>query len=302
MKTPKKGEEIDLNSYNLLGDFMKKTFEYIGMISLICFSFFYTNRISTVIKQNDDIMVELNAIKENYIEEGIEAVIDGNTIIPGLSGKEIDVDKSYKKMKKFGSFNDNLLVYKDLKPINLLKDNYDKYIIKGNTSRKEVSLIFLIDNNDNIDNILSILDNNNIKANFFIDGYWFENNNQIIIDLVSNGHVVGNLSYNLDYKATGFSWMNTIVTKIAKQTTTYCYNEIPNDEGLKICALNKNYTIRPNIIVKSNPLSEIKVALENGSIISMNVNDVVIKELPLIINYIKSKDLEIVNLEELLQE
>ena len=58
----------------------------------------------------------------------------------------------------------------------------------------------------------------------------------------------------------------------------------------------------PNIIVKNNPLITIKQNLVGGSIISLKINDNVINELPLIINYINSKDLNIINIEELLDE
>ena len=281
---------------------MKRIFEIIGMITLVLFSFFYTSQISTVIRNNDDLMVEINNLKEQFIIDPIEAVINENTIIPGLSGKDIDVNKSYRRMKQLGSFNDSLLVYKDISPENRLKDNYNKYIVRGNPNKKEVSLIFLVNSNSNINNIRNILNQNEIKANFFVDGFWFENNNQIILDLVNEGHIIGNLSYNLDYKEPGFVWMNTIITKIAKQKNNYCYNEIDNQANLNICALNKSHTIRPNIIVKNNPLIEIKANISNGSIISLKTNKTTEKELQLIINYINSKDLKIVNLENLLKE
>jgi len=279
---------------------MKKIFEIIGMISLMLFSIFYTNRISTVIRNNDDLMIEINSIKDQYIYPPSEAIIYENTIIPGLSGREIDVNRSYRRMKKLGSFNDSLLVYREIKPTNRLR--YDKYIIGGNPNKKEVSLIFLVNNKNNINSILNILDNNEIKANFFVNGLWFENNNQMIMDLVANNHIIGNLSYHLDYTASGFSWMNTIVTRIAKQNNTYCYNEIDNQKSLNICALNRSYTIRPSIIVRNNPLIEVRGNITSGSIISLNVSNIVERELQLIINYINSKSLRIVNLEELLSE
>ena len=104
------------------------------------------------------------------------------------------------------------------------------------------------------------------------------------------------------YNVNGISWMNTIVTKIGNQKYTYCYTEEENDETLKICKNNNSYTIMPNIVVKNNPLITIKQNLEKGSIICLKINDTTINELPLIIEYINSKDLNIVNLEELLDE
>lgn len=274
----------------------------IGFISLICFTFFYTNKISTVIKENDDILKQINDIKDQYKIEAIDAVIDGYTIIPGVTGKEIDVKKSYKKMKSIDKFNPQLLVYKSIKPNISVNKVYDKYIISGSKSKKEVSLIFLLKENENIDQILNILDKYNIKASFFTTIDWFENNNELITKLINENHVVGNLLSESNYLKSNISWMNAIVTKIEKQDNTYCFVESKNDELLNICKLNKSYTIMPTISVSNNPLIEIKQNLKNGSIISLNVNDNVITQLPLIIEYINSKGLDIVTINDIIDE
>lgn len=299
MKLIKKCEIICNYSYNLMGDILKKIFESIGLFSLICFSFFYTSEISTVIKDNDDILKQIKQIKDQYNIEAIDAKIDGNTIVPGISGSEIDVNKSYKKMKKINSFNDNLLVYKKIEPNISVKGVYDKYIISGNKNKREVALVFTVNDNDNIDSILDILDEREVSATFFIDDYWFENNNNMIIELSNNGHIIGNMGDYYDSEL--INWMNSVVKNLAKQQNNYCYI-IDNDNFLNVCSKNKSYTIRPNIIVKNNPLIEIKNNLSNGSIISLDVNNKTKKELSLILDYIDSKGLEMVNIESLIDE
>lgn len=279
---------------------MKKTFEAIGFLSLILFTFFYTSKITTVIKENDDILKQIKEIENQFKIDPVNAIINNNTIIAGVSGSEIDVKESYKKMKKINSFNSNLLVYKELKPEISVLNYYDKYIIKSNKS--SISLVFLIEKDDEINDLLEILDKYKIKATFYTDGNWFENNNEKIIELIKMGHTVGNLGYNYSYKENGINWMNTIVTNIGKQNYTYCYTETENEEVLNICKNNKSYTIKPNIIVKNNPLITIKNQLEKGSIISLKINNSTITELPLIIEYINSRNLNIINLEELLDE
>lgn len=280
---------------------MKKFFQALGLLTLMIFGFFYTEKTALVVKNLDKLMITIKEQKDTYKIEPINAIINDNTIIPGISGKEVNLNKSYKAMKKLGDYNPTLLEYNNIKPDISLKDSYNKYIISGNDKKKEVTLIFKVDD-DNIDNILKILKENEINANFFIDGNWFENNNDLVISLIKEGHNVGNISYNLDYKNNGFLWMNTIINKIGNQKNNYCYNEINNEENLNICALAKSYTIKPNLVIKNNPLIEIKDSLRNGSIISMDINSSVEKELPLIIKYIKSKDLKIVNLQKLIEE
>lgn len=281
---------------------MRKIFQGIGLLALICFSFFYTHKITLVIKENDDIMKQIDEVIKQYQDEAIDAYIENDTIIPGLKGSAIDKDQSYKKMKNAGSFNTNLLVYKETMPKITLKGNYDKYIVSGNKQKKQVSLMFLVDNSDDINSVINILDKYNIKATFFIDGYWFENNNQQVMDLITMGHIVGNLGYNRNYEANGVAWMNTIITKIAKQDNTYCYSEITNETTLKRCTLNHSYTIKPSVVAKETPFITIRENVGNGSLISLDVNETTNKELPLIIEYINSKDLEIVALNTLLEE
>ena len=279
---------------------MNKFFQIIGFCTLILFTLFYSNQITTVMKENDDLLIQIKKNQEQYKTEPINAIIDDDNIIAGYSGLEIDVKESYNKMKQIDSFNSNLLVYKKIKPSISILDYYDKYIIKG--KKDSISLIFLVEQDNQIEEVLKILDNYEVKATFYTDGNWFENNNEKIINLIEENHTIGNLGYNYSYSVNGISWMNTIVTKIGNQKYTYCYTEKENDEILKICNNNNSYTIKPNIIVKTNPFITIRQNLVGGSMISLKINNQVLTELPLIIEFINSKGLNIVNLEELLDE
>ena len=81
-----------------------------------------------------------------------------------------------------------------------------------------------------------------------------------------------------------------------------CPQEQDYNDALELCSINKNYTIIPNLILKNNIYTEIKEKVEPGNIISLEINDSVIKELPVVINYLKSKDFTITNLETHLSE
>lgn len=281
---------------------MKKTFEIIGFISLVCFSFFYTNKISTVIKENDDLLKIINEVKEQYETKPIDAKIIDNNIIPGMSGNSIDVDKSYNKMKKINTFNDKLLVYKDTKPSISVNKVYDKYIISGNQNKKEVTINFLLEDNENIDKILEILNKYNVKSNFFVTINWFENNNDSITNLINEGYVIGNILKENNFLKSDINWVNAIVSKINKQNNTYCYNNDKNDEFLNICKLNTSYTISSTIEAFDNPVIQVKQNIKNGSIISLKVNDKTISELSLIIEYINSKGYDIVTISKIIEE
>lgn len=277
---------------------MKKLFQIIGFISLIGFSFFYTEKTISVVKEYDDIMINIKSVSNKYQKDYIDASIVGNKIIPGVSGVKVDLNRSYSKMKRYGSFEESLIVLKKVNPSILLEKNKHKYIISGNQNKKMVSLIFLVDANNNIDNIIKILDKKGVKGNFFVDGKWLEKNSNLVPILIRENHVIGNLSYNNDYLDSSFVWMETIIEKIGKQSVGYCYTEVENKDIIDTCKLNDNYTIMPSIVVKNSPYMEVRENLKSGSIISFKINSRLEEELPIIINFIKSRGYKIENLNE----
>lgn len=281
---------------------MKKIFQVIGLISLICFSFFITDKTAKVASNMDDIMVDIKANYKKYNSKSIDATIENNTIIPGKYGKEVNINKSYKNMKQNGYYNENLYIYDYIKPKISIEDNKDKYIISGYKKKRIVSLIFLVRNDDNINNIISILERNDIKGNFFIDDNFLLKNNNLVIELINNKHIVGNLGKNMSYSNSSFNWIDTVIKKVGKQQNGYCYSIVDNEDNLNECVLAGDYTVRPNIIVSRKPLVEIKNKLTSGSIIAIDVNSNIELELSSIIKYIKSKGYEISNLEEQLSE
>lgn len=281
---------------------MKKFFECIGMISLVCVSFFFTEKTARVVKETDEIMVEIKKAVEVHTNKSVDATIKEDTIIPGIYGGIVDEEKSYEKMKRVGSYQENLLVYKKIKPSVSIEKNFDKYIISGNPKKNMVTLLFLVKDNDDPTKIENILKQKDVKASFFVDGNWFENHNDKIYEWINKDYTVGNLSYGLDYTNSSFVWMDTIIKRVGNQKVSFCYNEEPNKEALKICAMNKNYTIRPSITISKAPLSEVKENLKAGSIIALPINQTVEKELPIIIEYIRGKGYKLENLYHHLEE
>lgn len=275
---------------------MKKTFQIIGLISLTCFSFFVTEQTSLVVKDMDEIMIEIKAKKDKYKSDSVDAIIEGDTIIPGASKKEVNVNKSYKLMKNNGYYSDKLFVYDYTKPNISLTDNMDKYIIKGNPSKRMVSLIFKIEQDEDIKDILKIINNYNVKATFFVNYNWFTNNNSLVEQLINEGHLVFPLLE--DYKDSNFEWMDMVLKKINKQSVGFCYNIANNKDNLDECVLKNNYTIKPIEISENTPLVDIKEKLESGSLLSLKVNSQVKKELSTIIIHIKSKGYKLVNIKE----
>lgn len=281
---------------------MKKFFQSIGLFTLVVGSFIVTSKVQTASKLSDDLLIEIKGKKDGYKENAIEPYIKDDTIIPGINGKEVDVEKSYDEMSKIGYFDDKLLVYKKLFLKNPLDKNKDKYIVSLNNSKMNVALILKVHKKDNIDELIKILNKKNIKLSFFIDSSYLEYNHNQIIKLVEDGYTIGNLSKNEDYNDSDFVWMKTIITNIGKQKYNYCYTKNKNKTILKTCKIQDSYTIIPNTVINKNPFLNIKKSLKPGSIISLEVNKELLNQITTIINYIESRGYNIKPLEEGLKE
>lgn len=277
---------------------MKKIFSYIGAATIISLSIIISEKTVTVVKNIDTLMTEIKEKQEKYNKEPINAVIESNTIIPGLNGKKINIQQTYDEMKKIGKFNEKYIKYEETKPEISVENNYDKFIISGNKEKKSISIIFTLCNDENINQIKKILKKTKTQATFFIDATWLEKNNQDITELINEGHNIGILNYNQNIQNIQYTYLDNII----KQTNQYCYDKNENIKTLKQCAMNKKYTIRPNIIIKDHPLKEIKQQIKSGALIELPINDKTNQELELIIKYIKSKGYEIKNLDEHLSE
>ena len=281
---------------------MKRFFEILGFLSLVCFSFFYTEKTIDVVKEVDDIMITLKEQAPKYQVKAENAKIDGKFMTPGISGKIIKIKKSYEEMKHYGKFHPNLLVYDKVSPEISIKNRYDKYIQTGNPKKRQVSFLFVVDEKGNPSPIIEILKEKKVTGTFFIDGSWLEKNQNELVSLIEGKFTVGNYSYRGDYGHESFVWIDTIIKRVGGQKQSYCLVEKENKKALSTCKLQKDYTIYPNIIMKENPYSELTEQVESGSIILMRLDAQVKKELPLMITYLKQKGYEIVNLEQLLEE
>lgn len=268
---------------------MKKIFRIFGIITLVCFSFFYTDRVMNVISDIDPLKNEIINLSKNYILSSNEAVITKDTIIPGTNGRKVNIDKSYKKMRINNVFNDNLLVFDTIYPLYKLEDNLDKYVIRGNINKKSVSIIFIINNNNSLEKLNNIT--SDIKLNLFISYEYLFNN----INKVKNYNKYNIYPYSDKYSYETLLIANNILERIGNNKSKYCLSIEKDKDNLNTCSYLNMNTIIPNI---NGGYNEITKNLVNGSIILINN----INELSYISNFIKSKGYNIVSLEDLLNE
>ena len=277
-----------------------KVYQILGVIVLMLFSFYYTDKSIDIIRQTDPIMREIKATNKKYRTKSVSAKVKGNTVIPGLNGVDIDYNKSYKKMKKYGTYNESLTVFKETKPKVSINDTYDKYVISGNTEKRSVAVVFKVEKNSNVDQILNILEKENIDATMFIDGLWLENNLDRVMNRKNIEFEILNYdsSYNEIYFKSAINYLNNVIGTPAK----YCYADYDNKEVIDLCQKLKLHTIIPTLKTGNFPYKEIKNKLSNASIISLPVNSSTEIELKVVIDYIKSKGYNIEKLDLLLSE
>lgn len=120
---------------------MNKYLRVLGIFSLLCFSFYYTEQIAKFMQSKDPIYESIRALEGDYEEDFVNAVIREDTIIPGLYGQRVNLEKSFQKMKNYGFFKEEALVFDETKPDISLEENKDKIIKRGNSLKYAVTFL-----------------------------------------------------------------------------------------------------------------------------------------------------------------
>ena len=254
---------------------MKKYLNILFTTFLFLFSFYYTNKISNFIKNKDPIMINILKNKEKYENDEINAIIENNTIITGKSSKKININKSYKKMKRINKYTPSLLVFDYKKPKISITNQYDKLIIQGNKLNKNISIVLKI----NDLNILKTL--NNDYFNYILD-LNFINENINYLKSLKNNIIIQEQSNINNINIIDYCYTDTIFN-------SYCSNQ-------------KKYTIKP-IFITNNYFYNTFNILENGAILGYNIlNENNIKDIQIVTSYIINLNYKLVTIDELLNE
>lgn len=278
----------------------KKLIQVTLVLLLVLFSFYYTNKTVEIIREADPLMKQIKQESEKHTTIAKNATIEGNKMIPGLNGEQVDYEETYKRMKQYGSYNESLTIFEETRPTISIEDMYDKFIISGNEEKKEVSLVFPVYNNTDPKKIIQILNQEDTRATFFIDGLWLENNLSLVKNM--NNHELEILNYNNRYEEIYFSSALQYLKNVTGNIGKYCYADYDNKEVIELCSGLELHTITPTIRVTNTPYQEIKAKLQNASIISLPINTTTEIELQTVISYIKSRGYNLVTLENLLSE
>lgn len=278
---------------------MKRVYPVILSCLLIAFSFYYTNKVAGIVRGKDPIMQSIKEEKANYEKKAINANVSGDNIIPGKNGKKVNIEASFQKMSQYGKYNDSLYVFDEVEPEVSINNYFDKYVESGREDSKDVALVFDILRFDNMDDVLSLLESNNVTATFFVDGLFMENNRSLLENVSKKGYEIELLSYNGGYDKIYFESSLHVLNDITKDRPKYCVAHYDKKEVLDICNSLSLHTVIPSIDTSNNSFSVVKNKLRGGSIIGLSNSRV---NLNTIINYIKQKGYNLVRLDTLLQE
>ncbi|MDO4996284.1 MAG: hypothetical protein Q4E69_03820 [Bacilli bacterium] len=275
-----------------------KIISIIITISLMIFSFIFISKSKEIVKNIDPIMDNINKVKDKYEVKPQDAYIKEDTIIPGVSGKIIDKNISYSKMKKYGAFNESFITIKKEKPNISIDNNYDKYIVSGNKSIKKVSLIFYIEDISDLKIITNYLNTEHLSGTILLNSNLLDSNEEYISTLKQYEIEL----YLDDLNDINLSQYSNYLYSITNNKNKFCILEEKDKEKLDICRRHNMHTIIPNIVLSNNPTINIKKNISNGSIILINITNDILKELDYIVNYIEGKGYTITSLNRLLVE
>lgn len=259
---------------------MKKSFEYIGLTVLFLFSYYYTDKIASIMSNKDTIMVNLEEIDESLNKECTEGYITDEGVVLGISGLSVDMEKSYQNMKGFG-FNKELIEYKEENCVVNKNNSRDRYIIKGNSKKNSVSLIINLKTLNYIESFINIANEKEIGLSFIVNENIYNQKKDYFIEL--------NNKYDFLYNGN-----NIKEFKRYEDNFNCIYSS--EYEMIDICSKEKINTIKTNKYYSKSALSEIKANIEKGDFIILEENKTNLNEFSAIINYIKSKGLNIENI------
>ena len=116
--------------------------------------------------------------------------------IPGYNGIQVDVRKSYDKMKELGVFDEKKLVFKEVEPRVHLEDLPPSPIFRGNEQKQMVSLLVNVAwGNEYIPELLKTMKRHDVQSTFFLDGSWVHDNPNVAQMIFEESHEIGSHAY-----------------------------------------------------------------------------------------------------------
>lgn len=142
----------------------------------------------------DRIVREAEPLRTRPIDARVDPVWKA---IPGLNGREVDIDRTFALAVKRKEGETIPFVFRDISPAVSLDDLGPHPVYKGNPRKPMVSLMINVAwKEENIPAMLQTLRDEGAKATFFFDGSWLERHADIARDIAAEGHELSNHAYS----------------------------------------------------------------------------------------------------------
>lgn len=266
---------------------MKKVCNYIGLLALMCFSFYYADKVAKFMNNEDEIMKNIKEYAKKYNTECTEGYITEEGVVLGVNGLTVDTESSYYEMKGIG-FDASLLSFKENPCIVSKLNNKDDFIIRGNEIKNALSLIINITNGKSISNVLQISKTKNVKLSLMMDDVYLSKNKNTIMTYLNDGN---DILYKGKKEEDLKVFLNELKS-IDKEAETYCVYE-NNNTIIDYCFKNNINTIKTEKKYNSSYLSKIKNNIQKGDFIILDESTILKDEIGVIINYIRSRGIKI---------
>lgn len=145
---------------------------------------------------NNDLRLRIENAAAKLNAPPVDAVVDRVwKAIPGYNGLEIDVESTYRNAL-LAPKEPIKLVYRQIEPKVSLNELGAEPIYRGNPAKPMVSLMINVAwGNQYIVPMLDILDEENVKVTFFLDGSWLSKNPELATEMLKRGHEMENHAY-----------------------------------------------------------------------------------------------------------
>ncbi len=227
-------------------------------------------------RQKDPIYESIAIMAEEDIQFE-NAQIKENTIIPGMNGLKVNIDKSFQKMKSFGAFNKYYLIYDQIVPEISLTNNKDKTIIKGNKKKRSIAIIA-----EKSGEISQYFQKNNIPLSLLVKKSTIEK--ETSLEQINND--------TKEYDET-----EKILNSI-KKNTHIC---VLNNYNEQLCKKNNQYLVQPSLELNSYNVAKVNRDLESGSIILLKSN-AKLEDVKVLLKTIEYKGWQVKTLSQLIEE
>ncbi len=189
-------------------------------------------------------------------------------------------------------------------------------IYNGNRAEKRVSLMFNVYENTKVVNeIIDLLNEQAVKATFFVGGCWADDNGETLKKIVNSGHEIANHGYfHKDHKKLDYDGNYQEISLTDKIVYALCGVKptlfAPPSGSFSNVTLESAFDLNYKVIMwskdtidwrdkdKSIVIKRATANLENGDLILMHPKEHTLSALPDVLSYYKSVGFSVVTVSE----